>query len=248
MRNSTDSGDGPILEARHLTRRVRERNDVKTIVNDVTFSFAPCSIYTIVGPSGAGKSSLLRLLNRLDEPSDGEVRFHGEDTRRYDPCELRRRIGYLFQTPCLFPGTPRDNLVYANDNLDENEIEQLIKQVHLTADMLHRDVEKLSIGERQRVALARLLATDPEFVLLDEPTSALDPSNANAIENLIRNMVAQRRVGAIMVTHEPQQALRMDGVTLLMVNGRLVESGPSEQVINSPQTLEGRAYRSRELR
>jgi putative ABC transport system ATP-binding protein len=114
--------------------------------------------------------------------------------------------------------------------------------------MIDRDVETLSIGEKQRVALARLLATNPEVVLLDEPTSALDPSYTESIENLVKTIVRQMSLTVIMVTHNPQQALRIGGETILMVAGRLVESGPCERVIKDPQTEEGYLYKAKRLK
>ena len=230
-----------------MTRSVRDGDHDRRLVDNFSFSFRACRIYTLVGPSGAGKSSLLRLLNRLDEPTGGEVRYQGRDSRQYDPCQLRRRIGYLFQTPHLFPATPRDNLLYAHPDLTDNELKQLLAQVSLPVDILDRDAEKLSVGEKQRVALARLLATHPDVILLDEPTSALDPANAESIEQLVKSIVGSCGVTAIMVTHHPEQALRMGGETILMVTGRLVESGPCEKVIKDPQTEEGRLYRRKLL-
>ncbi len=236
--------DRVVLEAEGLSRSVRDGDRARTIISDFTFAFHACRIYAVLGPSGAGKSSLLRLFNRLDEPTGGEMRFRGKNTRLYNPCHLRRRIGYLFQTPYLFPVTPRDNLLYAHPDLSSGDMKRLAEQVHLPTEMLDRGVDALSIGERQRIALARLLATEPEVILLDEPTSALDPTNTVAVERLIRDIVGACRVTAIVVTHNPRQALRLAGETLLMVAGRLVEFGPSDRVINSPQTSEGRSYQA----
>ena len=113
--------------------------------------------------------------------------------------------------------------------------------------MLDLPVDNLSVGEMQRVALARLLASEPEVALLDEPTSALDPGNTDAVEKLIRDIVDKRGLTVVMVSHDPEQVLRMKGEALLMVAGKLVESGPCEQVVNEPQTKLGRQYRDREL-
>ena len=114
--------------------------------------------------------------------------------------------------------------------------------------LIDADTEPLSVGQKQRVALGRLLATNPEIALLDEPTSALDPSITEAIETTVRGIVARTNLTVIWVTHHPDQALRMNGETLLMVQGRLIESGPSREVINNPSTLLGKRYQSRELR
>ena len=232
-----------ILELRHVSRRV---GDVG-IIDDFSASFRKGGIYTVIGPSGAGKSSLLRLINRLDEPTGGEIRFRGRDIRELQPTHLRRMIGYLFQTPHMFGGTTRDNFFYATSDCTDENAHRLSELVHLDKSLIDADVEQLSVGEKQRVALGRLLATDPEIVLLDEPTSALDPTITEGIERTVGRIAAQTGLTVIWVTHHPDQALRLAGETLLMVQGRLIESGPSEQVINSPGTELGLRYRSREL-
>lgn len=232
-----------ILETANLTRKISD----KTIVDDFTFAFERHGIYNILGPSGAGKSSLLRLFNRLDEPSSGTMIFNGKPQCDYTPCQLRRNISYLFQTPYLFPGTVRANLLYGEKNLSDEMMRDLLKQVRLKTDYLDVDSENLSIGEKQRVAIARLLAIKPDILLLDEPTSALDPANTEAIELLIREIVARKALTVIMVTHNPEQASRMGGRALLLVKGKLIEHGPAGEVVNSPRTELGKQYKAKEL-
>lgn len=236
--------DRPILELKNLSRTA----DDKVIIQNISFTFQHERIYTIIGPSGAGKSSLLRLLNRLDEPTTGEILFHEKSQNEYTPSELRRKIGYLFQTPYLFQKTVKDNLIYANGTLSDETALLLLDKVHLARTMLDRPVDKLSIGEKQRVALARLLVTEPEIVLLDEPTSALDPSITEVIEQLIKEIVNREKLTAIIVTHHPDQALRIGQHALLLVDGKLIESGTVDEVINSPQSDEGKRYKAKELK
>lgn len=235
------------LEISHLTRSITANGKRKTIVNDVSYSFGCGTIYSVVGPSGAGKSSLLRLMNRLDEPESGEVTYNGKDYRTYSPHDLRRQIGYLFQTPYLFPGTVADNVRFAEPDLPDETLAELLTLVGLPAETVLSDVDMLSGGEKQRVAMARLLATQPSVILLDEPTSSLDPTATKGIERLVKEIARERCLIAIMVTHDPAQAVRMEGETLLLVKGALVEHGPSERVINDPRSEEGRRYRDREL-
>ena len=237
----------PVLELRGLSRTI-DAPDGKVIIDDFSFSFLRGNIYTILGPSGAGKSSLLRLINRLDEPTGGEVIFDSKVQGEYSPCQLRRKIGYLFQTPHLFPGGVEENIRFANSSISTDKLRTLVDHVHLSPELLSVPGEKLSVGEQQRVALARLLATGPMVVLLDEPTSALDPSHTEGIENLIRELADSGELTVIMVTHNPEQALRMGGESLLLVSGRLVEHGSAEQVVRHPKTELGRRYQSRELR
>lgn len=238
----------PVLELTNLSRTVTQDGADKAVVDNISYKFYPDKIYTVIGPSGSGKSSLLRLLNRLDEPTSGEVTFHGQAHCDFQPCELRQKIGYLFQTPYLFEGTVRDNLLYATKNLSEDSIKVLIQQAQIRPDQLDRPTDNFSGGEKQRVAIARLLATCPEIVLLDEPTSALDPSYTEAIEKLIIDIVAKGKLTAIVVTHNPEQALRIGQEALLMVDGKLIESGDVNQVINDPQTEQGKLYKQKALK
>ncbi len=247
-RNDSLPSKTALLETRELSRVVDDDGHTKSIIDRFTFSFKKGDIYTIIGPSGAGKSSLLRLINRLDEPTEGEILFHNKSIKEYSPCQLRHQIGYLFQTPFLFPETVRDNLRYANNELSTDAIQGLAEQVQIPSEWIDRAVDTLSIGERQRVALARLLATNPEVVLLDEPTSALDPSYTDSIESLVKTIVQETNLTVIMVTHNPEQALRIGGETILLVAGRLVESGPCGRVITDPQTEPGRLYKMKQLK
>jgi putative ABC transport system ATP-binding protein len=236
-----------ILRAESLVREVTAAAVKKTIIDQFSFEFQRGGIYTIIGPSGAGKSSLLRLFNRLDPATSGRVMFEGIDTMTIPPATLRCRIGYLFQTPFLFKGTVAENIRYARANLTDDQVHDLAEAARLTPEQVHARVDNLSGGEAQRVALARLLATNPAIALLDEPTSSLDPGRTEAIEKLVKALVDERGLTVIMVSHDLQQALRMGGITLLMASGRLVESGPAEQTLNRPQTELGRRYQSGEL-
>ncbi|HEX2119188.1 MAG TPA: ATP-binding cassette domain-containing protein [Acidimicrobiales bacterium] len=154
----------------------------------------------MVGPSGAGKTTLLRLLNRLDDPDAGEVLFEGRDVRTYDVLELRRRAQYVGQVPVTFPGTVADNV--------GPEVDGLLPRVGLLPVLATRDADRLSVGEAQRMCLARALARHPECLLLDEPTSALDTTSKAGIEALIRSL-ADDGLTVVMVTHDPRQAAEL---------------------------------------
>lgn len=236
------SNSSIIIEARRLSRSVLDRGKTREIVSDVSFAFRAGELYTVLGESGAGKSSLLRLLNRLDEPDSGTVVFDGKDYREYAPCGLRLQVGFLFETPYLFPLTVADNLLYADPELTPSQCERLLEQSGLPADYYDKEVITLSSGERQRVAIARLLATNPKVLLLDEPTSRLDPRGTDLIERLVLSLVDKAGLCVIMVTHFLEQAVRLGGQSLLMSGGRIVESGPSAHILRNPSSDEGRAY------
>ena len=219
------------LETRHLSRRVGQR----LLVEDVSVKVSSGEIVAIVGPSGAGKSSFLRLLNRLDEPTSGTVLLKSGDYRSIAPQELRRRIGMVMQTAHLFPGTVSSNIAFGpgqrGEILQAGQIASLLERVGL-AGFADRDVGHLSGGEAQRVALARTLANAPEILLADEPTSALDEASVRGIEELILDIVQERQMTCVIVTHNRAQAARLAARTMVMEAGRLVAIGPTREVLH----------------
>ena len=232
----------PVLEAEKVALTATTDGGSKRIVDDFSYSFFSNRIYCVMGPSGAGKTSLLRLFNRLDEVSSGKIAFKGKQFLDLNPCRLREKIGYLFQTPYLFPGTVRDNLHYVDSSLTDDRMRSVISEINLGGDFLTSDVEVLSGGEKQRISLARLLLMNPEVLLLDEPTSALDENNASLISKIIKKRVADAGITSIIVTHEPKLARAFGGEALLLMKGRLVEWGPVEDLLSSPKTEEGKLF------
>jgi putative ABC transport system ATP-binding protein len=188
----------------------------------------------VVGPSGSGKSSFLRLLNRLDEPTGGTVQLKGEDYRKLPPAELRRRLGMVLQTAYLFPGTVADNVAYGplqrGQRLIAEQIDALLRRVGL-AGYQERDASNLSGGEAQRVSIARTLANAPEILLLDEPTSALDEDSARGVEDLVLDIIRERRMTCVIVTHNNPQARRIAHRTMIIRDGKLIATGPTDEVL-----------------
>jgi len=190
----------------------------------------------IVGPSGSGKSSLLRLLNRLDEPTSGTVFVEGTDFRNLEPRELRRKLGMVTQRPYLFPGTVAENLQFGpaqrGETLAGEAIEELLSQVGLK-DYGGRNVANLSGGEAQRVSVARTLANSPLVLLLDEPTSALDEAAKLEVESSIQKVVHDHGLTCVMVTHDLAQASRLAEKALLLEAGRIVRAGLIGEVLHA---------------
>jgi putative ABC transport system ATP-binding protein len=178
-------------------RDVRVDGDSGPIVEGFSARIPSDGLTAVVGPSGSGKTTLLRLLNRLDDPDGGEVLLDGRDVRSYDVLDLRRRVQYVGQVPVAFPGTVAGNV--------GPEVETLLARVGLPPSLAVRDADRLSVGEAQRMCLARALARHPECLLLDEPTSALDSTSKAGIEALIRSL-ADDGLTVVMVTHDPRQA------------------------------------------
>src|SRR5437660_2301951 len=218
------AGDATVLRAESLGRSVPG----KLLVDGATFEVRKGETLAIVGPSGSGKSSLLRLMNRLDEPTSGTVYLDGVDYRQIAPRELRRRVGMVLQRPFLFAGSVADNLQFGprqrGEELSPAAVEELLSGVGL-ASFAARDVSNLSGGEAQRVSFARALANSPEALLLDEPTSALDDAAKRDVETLIQKIGRERDIACILVTHDGAQAARLAERVLVLENGRLVRSG-----------------------
>jgi putative ABC transport system ATP-binding protein len=222
----------PILRSEHLGRVVKD----KILVEDATFEVQSGEVLAIVGPSGSGKSSLLRLLNRLDEPTTGTVYLDQIDYRQIAPRDLRRRLGMVNQRPYLFPGTVEQNLRFGplqrGESLSQDSIDQLLLRVGLKG-YASRNVANLSGGEAQRVSVARTLANSPEILLLDEPTSALDETSKLEVESCIQNIVRDHCLTCILVTHDTAQASRLAQRALLLEAGRITRAGLIHEVLHA---------------
>jgi len=234
--SGTHSGRKIALETRNLSRAI----EGKMLVNDISVQVNQGTVLAVVGPSGAGKSSFLRLLNRLDEPTEGSVLLYGQDYREIAPRELRRRVGMVMQSAYLFPGPVAENLRFGprqqGRDLAAAEIDVLLEQVGLEG-FANRDVLYLSGGEAQRVSLARTLANRPEVLLLDEPTSALDERAGREIEALLTRILSDQQLTALMITHDSAQAARIANRAILIEGGRLVCDGTVSEVLHAESAL-----------
>jgi putative ABC transport system ATP-binding protein len=195
------------------------------LLRDVDVSLPGRGITVIVGPSGAGKSTLLRCCNRLEVPSRGVVRFHGDDVASLDPLVLRRRVAMVFQAPVVFPGTVFDNLRAGAPALATADGERLLARVGIDPEYATRAADTLSGGEAQRVVVARALATEPVVLLADEPTSALDERATGRLEHLALDL-AGGGMAILWVTHDLAQARRIADHVVVLDGGRVAWSGP----------------------
>ncbi len=232
-----------IIECKDI---VQIKDDVK-ILKNVSCKIPYNSIYAIMGPSGSGKTTLLRLFNRLDVPYSGNIFFEERNIEEYNVRELRKQVGMVFQIPPLFEGTVEDNLLFAIE-LSGRDVscEELIKMVGLSVDILKKDTSKLSVGQSQRVAIARSLAMDLKVLLMDEPTSSLDYTATLGIEELIKKINKERNITIVIVSHNIDQVKRIATDVLFMVEGEKVLEGRVDEVLNSKDNkkmslfLEGR--------
>jgi putative ABC transport system ATP-binding protein len=199
------------------------------VLRDVSATFPAGAVTAIVGPSGAGKTSLLRCLNRLEEPSRGRIVLDGTDIGTIDPPELRRRVGMIFQTPVLFEGGVRGNLAYGLNGIAEETLSRALDDAGLPRSFLERDSVALSVGQAQRVCIARALVRKPEVLLMDEPTSALDRDASARIEKLVRALV-EHGLSIALVTHDLAQARRVAHGGILLVDGRVAAAGAIDEL------------------
>jgi putative ABC transport system ATP-binding protein len=193
----------------------------------------PVGASSIVGPSGSGKSTLLRLLNRLADPDKGRVIYEGKDVCERDPLELRREVSLVPQLPALIDGTVHDNIAYgprlAGHSFDTRTCLEL---AGLDPAFEERDAAKLSVGEQQRVMLARALALDPRVLLLDEPTSALDQTARDAVESTLRGLRSRTSISIVVVTHDMEQARRLADFVVRIENGRVTAQGSTAEILD----------------
>jgi ABC-type multidrug transport system fused ATPase/permease subunit len=196
----------------------------------------PVGASCIAGPSGSGKSTLLRLLNRLADPHSGRILYEGVDVRELDPLGLRREVSLVPQLPALVDGTVHENIAYgprlAGRSFDTRSCLEL---AGLDPEFEGRDASKLSVGEQQRVMLARALALEPRVLLLDEPTSALDEGARDAVEATLRALRARTAISLVLVTHDTGQARRLADYVVRIEGGRVTAQGPARDVIGDAE-------------
>ena len=191
------------------------------ILKGIDAAMPPREISCVVGPSGAGKSTFLRTINRLVEPTAGEVFLDGTPTSGMDPLLLRRRIGMVFQIPALFGASVEEAVLYgARLAGREADALRLLEMAGLDASFAARDPQDLSVGQQQRVSLARALALEPEVLLMDEPTSALDEAARRRVEELVKGLNASLGLTFVVVSHDLGQVERLADHVVLLAAGR----------------------------
>lgn len=226
-------------------------------LHDVSVNVVANAVNVFFGPAGGGKSSLLRALNRLNDLADvralsGKVLFHGKNILDpdVDVINLRRKIGMVFSRPVTLPLSIYENVAYGLRLMGENRKarldEAVEKALHLAVlwdevyDRLDDPANAISGGQQQRLCLARVLALEPEVVLLDEPTSALDPVSTAKIESLMIELRDQYTF--VLVPHNVQQAARVADYAAFFLQGRLVEYGEDKQLFINPRVKETQDY------
>ena len=218
----------PLVEISHVSKKRRKSNgEPFRVLDDVGLRIRPSEVLALIGPSGSGKSTFLRLLNRLEDPDEGEIRFRDRRIDDFDPLDLRRQIGLVTQKPYMFPGTVRDNLLIAVDSDDRvpaaDDLEEALETCAAESDWLDQPARKLSVGQQQRVSLARILLNRPRLLLLDEPTSALDPETAEDVLERLRRVMGDRDLSIVLVSHDQSLARRFSDRVMVLRDGRITD-------------------------
>ncbi len=222
----------------------------KHILQHVSFDLPAADITSLIGPSGAGKSSLLRCMNMLNTDWTGHIQVQHTDIRHWHGGAdiLRKHIGLIAQKPAVFPVSIADNVLFGLSRSQQKEntsalLQHCLQQSALwdeVKDRLDQPANTLSIGQQQRLCLARALALKPSVLLLDEPTASLDPRSKQLIELSLHELA--QNIPILCVTHDLDQAQRLQGNILFMCDGKIIETADCDSLFNHPQKLETREF------
>ena len=240
-----------MIEVKNLVKEFSSNNKKFRAIDDVSFKVDKGEIYGVIGLSGAGKSTLVRCINRLEEPTSGDIIINGEnilDLNEKSLNEIRKDIGMIFQSFNLFmQKTVAENIAYPLEISKVNKLE-IEKRVCELLDFIDLKEKKnsypseLSGGQKQRVAIARAIATNPSILLSDESTSALDPANTDSVLKLLRQVVKNYNTTIIMITHQMEVAKEICDRVAVMQAGKIIEENTTKELFKNPKTEVTRSF------
>jgi len=215
------------------------------ILKDICLTANSSQITAVIGPSGGGKSSLIRLINRMSEPTSGSIYLDGTDIFSINPIDLRRQVAMVLQKPFMFEGSVKSNLLlpfsYSNSKFNSDKqysIERTMELTRLSPALLERNARSLSLGEQQRVNIARALITNPRAMLLDEPTSALDRPTADGLAATVKEICQNSMLAVILVTHDLRLAERVADYIYFLDSGVIKENGLTTDLLKQSRCPE----------
>lgn len=223
-------------------KNIQKKYKDTTVINDFTLTINKGELVVFVGPSGCGKTTLLKMINKLEEPTSGKIFINGDDISKIDTIELRRNIGYVIQHNGLFPHmTVKENIELVpkikgeNINSIENKTKELLKLVGLEPDeYMNRYPSELSGGQQQRIGIARALATDADIILMDEPFSALDPITRNNLQEQLFQLHRELNKTIVFVTHDMDEAIKLGDRICLMHSGKILQYDTPDNILKNP--------------
>lgn len=228
------------IEFKHVKKVYGE----KVIIDDFNLKITPGEFLTVVGSSGCGKTTILKMINGLIIPDEGQVLVHDQCTQAVDLIELRRGIGYAIQGSVLFPHmTVAQNIAYVPNLLNKNDkkrtyeaLSKWMKIVGLGEELIHRYPSELSGGQQQRVGIARALAASPDILLMDEPFGAVDEITRSTLQDEILRIHHQENITIIFVTHDINEALKLGSRVMVMDQGKVVQLASPREILEHPKT------------
>lgn len=224
-------------------KKIRKDFKNKTILKDITFKINKGELVAIIGASGCGKTTTLKMINRLINPSSGQILINGEDIASKDVIKLRRNIGYVIQQTGLFPHmTIRENIeiIPRVERMDKKSIEkrtyELMDMIGLNRkEFLDRYPTELSGGQQQRVGVARAFARNPEIILMDEPFSALDPITRVQLQEELIDLQSRLKRTIVFVTHDMDEAIKIADKICIMSQGEIIQYDTPENILKNPK-------------
>lgn len=232
------SGKTPVIRFSHVSKKY----DDHYAVHDVSFEMPKGAFVTVIGSSGCGKTTLLKMINRLLVPDEGEIFLDGKNIADLDKIELRRNIGYAIQEVGLFPHmSVRKNIAYVpglskkwSRSQEAEEVVRLARITGIAEELLDRYPSELSGGQKQRVGLARALAADPELLLMDEAFSAVDEITRKYLQDEIKRIHREMGISIVFITHDVKEALKLGDIILVMDEGRVIQQGSAQEIMSNP--------------
>ena len=227
-----------MIELKNITKKF----DRKIAVDDLSMVMENHKITMLIGPSGCGKTTTLKMINRLIDATEGDIKINSESIYSLDAVQLRRSIGYVIQETGLFPHmNVFDNIAVVPRLLEWNEkkikfrVEELLDLVTLNTSYMYKYPLQLSGGERQRVGLARALAADPEILLMDEPFGAIDPINRAKLHDSFISIQEKIKKTIVFVTHDINEAIKLGDRIAILNNGKLVQHDNVNNILYHPE-------------